>query len=398
MSPANAQRLRPADEAQAAAFVLDARKQKLRLEIVGGGTRRGLGRPFYGDAELSSQALNGIDFYEPAEMVIGAKAGTPLSVIEAAIAAHGQILPFEPMDARSLYRWVGEPTLGGLIGGNISGPRRISAGAARDCVLGLRLVNGRGQIIKTGGRVMKNVTGLDLVRLNCGAMGTLGFITQAIVKLAPKPEAEATVVIRRLDDAKAVAAMAIALGSPWSLSGAAHLSAGMGRDFPRSFFRLEGFADSVAARRDKLIEALKDFGAKHAVEGDASARLWRAIRDVEFLSEPKERAIWRISVAPSNGPKLIAALGPMALAHFYDWGGGLIWLAAAPTPEVAGAIRAALVPLGGQATLMRAQDSLRERVEVYQPLSPALLEISRGIKASFDPDGVLNAGRMYAEF
>jgi glycolate oxidase FAD binding subunit len=388
--------LTPASEAEAAQLVLEARARGGKLDIVGGGTRARLGRPSRAEAAISTAKLAGVAFYEPAEMVICAEAGTPVSQIESLIAQRGQILPFEPMDHRNLYGTRGEPTIGGLVAANISGPRRISAGAARDALIGLRLVNGRGEVIKSGGRVMKNVTGLDLVKLNCGAQGTLGLVTQATFKLLPRPERGASIVIRRLDDKRAIEALSLALGSPYGISGAAHISAGMGREFPRTFLRVEGFSDSVDYRIAALLALLAPFGAKHALEAEDSDRIWRDIRDAGFLGTPDERAIWRISLAPSKAAAFVASLGAHALAHFYDWGGGLVWLSSDPSGRAAAAIRAALAPLGGHATLVRAPDELRETIEVFEPLSSALMLITKGVKASFDPDGIINAGRMYA--
>jgi glycolate oxidase FAD binding subunit len=386
----------PTDEAEAAEIVRAARARSVTLDIVGGGTRAGLGRPREGAERLDTARLAGIVFHEPAEMTICARAGTPLSVLAAALDAHGQMLPFEPIDHRALYGTGGEPTVGGLVAANASGPRRISAGAARDGLIGIRLVNGRGECVKSGGRVMKNVTGLDLVKLVCGAQGTLGLVTEATFKLLPKPQSEATVVIRRLDDERALAAMTAALGSPFGVSGAASIGAGMGRDFPRTFLRLEGFADSVDYRAERLIALLADFGAKHALRGEESQRLWRALRDMTFLAEPRDRALWRVSLPPSKGAGFIARLGGLALDHVYDWGGGLVWLASEPTAGAAEAVRAALAPLRGHATLIRAPDALRARVDVFEPLTPALARLTKGVKASFDPDGIFNPGRMYA--
>jgi len=388
--------LAPADEAEAGEIVREARARGERLDIVGGGTRAGLGRPAQGTRRLSSSRLAGVVFHEPAEMTLRAKAGTPLSVVEAALAAHGQMLPFEPIDHRALYGAAGEPTVGGLVAANASGPRRISVGAARDSVIGLRLVNGRGEAIKSGGRVMKNVTGLDLVKLNCGAHGTLGLVTEATFKLLPKPQAQATVVLRRLDDEAGVAALTRALGSPYAVSGAAMIGPGMGREFSRTLLRLEGFSESVDYRVERLVALLADLGAEHALRGEDSQRLWRAVRDAEFLAEPRDKAIWRASLAPSKGPQFVARLGALALSHFYDWGGGLVWLACEPSEAAAAAVRAALAPLGGHATLIRAPDGLRARVDVFEPLSPALARLTRGVKASFDPDGMFNFGRMVA--
>lgn len=387
--------LTPASEDEAAEIVRSA-SGRGALDIVGGGTRAGLGRLAEGARRLSTAKLTGIVFHEPSEMTLRAKAGTSLREVEASLAVHDQMLPFEPMDPRNLLGTSGEPTVGGLVASALSGPRRISAGSVRDSLIGLRLVNGAGEILSTGGRVMKNVTGLDLVKINCGAHGGLGLILEATFKLLPRPRAEATVVIRRLDDANAIKAMAKALGSPYGVSGAAAIHAGMGREFPRVVLRVEGFEDSVAYRAEKLIELLADFGAKHALRGEDSNKMWRAIRDVDFLAEPRDRAIWRVGVKPSLGAELVAQLGPVALASFFDWGGGLVWIAADPTEEASRAIRAATQALGGHATLIRAPEDLRARVEVFEPLNAGLLKLTKGVKASLDPRGLFNAGRMYA--
>jgi glycolate oxidase FAD binding subunit len=385
----------PTSEDEAAEMARDAAAQSNRLAIVGGGTRPGLGRPSPRGAALTTARLSGVVFYEPAEMTIAVRAGTPIAEVEALLAQRGQILPFEPMDHRRLYATSGEPTIGGIVAGNISGPRRISAGAARDSLIGVRLVNGRGEVVKSGGRVMKNVTGLDLVKLICGAHGTLGLVCEATFKLLPKPEREATVVIRRLDDAQAIAAMTEAIGSPYGVSGAAHLEAGMGREFNRTFLRVEGFAYSVERRVGELIKLLATFGARHALADDESRRLWRAVRDAEFLAEPREQAVWRVSLAPSKGAEFAARLGATALAHYYDWAGGLVWLASEASRSAAETIRSTLAAFGGHATLLRAPDEMRASLEVFEPLSPTLMKLTAGIKAGFDPHRVFNYERMY---
>ena len=383
----------PTDETQAAEMV---RAAEGPLEIVGAGTRP-LGRPPGNGARISSAKLTGIVFHEPAEMTLRARAGTPVSEVEAALEAHDQMLPFEPMDPRVLFGTSGEPTIGGLVATAIAGPRRLSAGAVRDNVLGVRLVNGRGEVVSAGGRVMKNVTGLDLVKITCGAQGTLGLITEATFKLLPKPRAEATVVIRRLDDATAVQAMARALGSPFGVSGAAAIHAGMGREFPRVVLRVEGFENSVSYRAERLIALLSDLGAKHALTGEDSAKMWRAIRDGAFLAEPRDRAVWRASVKPSDAPAALAALGPLAHASLLDHGGGLIWFSTDPTPAAASAVRTALEKFAGHVHLIRADAALRGAVDVFPPLNAALQRLTRGVKAALDPAGRFNIGRMYPD-
>ena len=388
--------LAPEDEPEAEEAIRSACAKGLKLDIIGGGACAGLGRPGAADLRLSSDGLAGIVFYAPAEMTLCAKAGTTIDAIEAAIAVHGQILPFEPIRPQALWDAPGKPTLGGMVATNLSGPRRLTAGGVRDNVLGLRLVNGLGQAIHCGGRVMKNVTGLDLTKLNCGAHGTLGFLTEATIKLAPRPETETTLVLPGLDDAAAIEAMTRALGSPFGVSGAAWLQPGMGDAASRTVLRLEGFRESIDDRAPRLAALLTEFGETRRVEGEGSSALWRSVRDAEFVAEPHDRAVWRVSLAPSQAPAFMVRLGATALAHAYDWGGGLVWVATDQTEAAAANLRRALKPASGHATLMRASEDLRSRVAVFQPPSELELRLARGVKASFDPGGVLNFGRMYA--
>jgi glycolate oxidase FAD binding subunit len=387
--------LKPEREADVVEAVLAARLSGTKLDIAGAGAMAGLGRPCEGKRRLSTGAMSGVVFYAPAEMTLCARAGTSLAAIEAAIAEHGQILPFEPMRPRALWGEGVEPTLGGMVATNLSGPRRPSAGAVRDGVLGLKLINGFGETIRCGGRVTKNVTGLDLTKLNCGAHGTLGVLTEATIKLAPRAEAEATLVLSGLGESKAIEAMTRAFASPFGVSGAAWLAPGMGREFSRTALRLEGFADSVDDRAQRLAAVIDGFGQACAVRGEESAALWRSVRDAEFIAEPRDRAVWRASLAPSRAAPFVASLGETALAHFFDWGGGLVWIATAASETAAATIRRAVASAGGHAKLMRAPEPLRATVAVFEPPSPLALRLTRGMKQSFDPDGVLNFGRMY---
>ncbi|WNJ89078.1 FAD-binding protein [Bosea sp. 685] len=388
----------PTTEAQACAVVKSVVASGIPLAIRGGGTRSGLGRPSQAASTLSSAGLTGITLYEPAEMVIGARAGTPLSLVQETLAERGQMLPFEPMDHRALLGTQGEPTIGAVAAGNISGPRRINAGAARDSLIGIRLINGRGEAIKSGGRVMKNVTGLDLVKLVAGSFGTLGFLTEVIFRVLPKPERVVTLVWRGLADEAAVGLLSTALGSPFEPFAAAHLPAGIGTGEARTLLRLENFSASIDYRAAELAALLAAHGAPELLEGAVSEALWRDVRDAGFFADTQE-AVWRLSLAPTNGPRATAAIAnalPQA-RWFYDWGGGLVWLAVPDADDAgAAAIRAAIRPLGGHATLVRAPDAIRASVLVFEPMPEPLLRVTAGIKTSFDPAGIFEPGRMYA--
>jgi len=345
--------LTPNDETQLAEAVAEAAGTGTPLEIRGGGTRAGLGRPVQAEKTLSTSGLSGITLYEPGALTLVVKAGTPLAEVEAALGAQGQMLPFEPMDHRALLGTSGAPTIGGVVACGVSGPRRIQAGACRDAMLGVRFVNGHGEAIKSGGRVMKNVTGYDLVKLICGSYGTLGVLSEISFKVLPKPEAGVTLVCEGLDPAAGVAALGTALASPFGITGATHLEG-------RSLVRIEGLEGSVAYRR-------------------------------------REGAVWRVSVKPTDGPVLSDSLRAAGLDHaaLYDWGGGLVWLLTAETGDAGAAlIRHETVARGGHATLVRALAATRAAVEVFEPEPEVLARIAAGLRAQFDPAGILNPGRM----
>ncbi|MGO4403055.1 FAD-binding protein [Bosea sp. RAF48] len=388
----------PTTEAQACAVVKSVIDSRVPLTLRGGGTRAGLGRPAQAASTLSSAGLTGITLYEPAEMVIAARAGTPLALVQETLAERGQMLPFEPMDHRALYGTEGEPTIGAVAVCNISGPRRINAGAARDSLIGIRMVNGRGEMIKSGGRVMKNVTGLDLVKLVSGSHGTLGFLTEVTFRVLPKPAEIATLQWRGLSDVQGVALLSKALGSPFEPMAAAHLPAGLAGEEAVTLLRLENFPDSIEYRSGELALLLGEYGVPDRLDGEGIGSLWRSIRDAAFFAGTAE-AIWRLSLKPTDGAKAATAIGRMlpGARWFYDWGGGLVWLAAPADGDAgAAAIRTALKPLGGHATLVRAPDAVRAAVDVFQPLAEPLMRVTAGIKKSFDPAGILEPGRMYA--
>ena len=387
----------PRDEQEASTIISEAAAEGTKLQVFGRNTKAGIGRPVEADTGISSAELKGVTLYEPAELVIAARSGTPVSEVVRTLTAKGQELPFEPMDYRQLLGSEGEPTIGAVAAMNISGPRRIMAGAARDSLIGVRFVNGRGEIVKSGGRVMKNVTGLDLVKLMAGSWGTLGLLTEVTFKVLPKPERMSTLVIRGLDDRRAVEALSQALGSPYDITGAAHIPA-PDRQGARTLIRLEGFSVSVDYRVGELRRLLKRFGSSDILEGRGAEAVWQAVRDATTMARLGGWAVWRVSIAPTRGPDLAAQIARAIDAQwFYDWGGGLLWVATPPEGDAGAAvIREATRTYGGHATLVRAPAAVRSAVEVFEPQAEAIMTLTRGIKASFDPAGILNPGRMYA--
>lgn len=353
------------------------------LRVKGGGTRD-VGAPVVG--EVLEVGLAGVTLYEPGSLTLVVGAGTPLAEIDALLEAEGQRLAFEPMDHRVLLGTSGAPTIGGAVAANVSGPRRIQAGAARDFTLGARFVDGAGRIVKNGGRVMKNVTGYDLVKLMAGSWGTLGVLSEVSLKVQARPEVQASLVAEGLSPVEAVAKLAAALGSPFDVTGAAHLVGG------RTLVRLEGLEGTVSYRAKALQGgALAGF---EVVEGAASAELWRAVRDVTPLAEA-EGAVWKVSVKPGDGPGVLDALGDLVKAAIMDWGGGLLWLRVAETGDCgAAAIRAEVARVGGHATLVRASAETRAQVPVFQPEPAPIAALNRQLKAKFDPRGILNPGLM----
>ncbi len=378
-------------------MITEAAARRMPLSIASGGSKASLGRPAQSEATLSATGLSGVTLYEPGELVIAAAAGTPLAEVERTLAARGQELPFEPMDWRALLGHDGPPTIGGVVASNSAGPRRIQAGSCRDGLIGVRFINGRGEAVKSGGRVMKNVTGLDLVKVMAGSWGTLGFLTAATFKVLPKPEQVATLVLTGLDDARAVEALTLALASPFEVTGAAHLP-GADAAPARTLVRLQGFEASVAYRLGELQKHLAAFGAVERMPRREADELWRKVRDAMPLAEPRADAVWRISVAPTKGPAVVAAVRRIFAARwFYDWGGGLVWIAVAASRDAgASVVRGAVAEARGHATLVRAPAEVRAVVDVFEPLAEPLMRLSRGIKEAFDPAGIFEPGRMYA--
>ncbi len=405
-APSMADTLKPRDAKDVEDAVRFAVSNETALEVIGAGSKRGIGRPLQTDMTLDLSGLSGIVLYEPEELVLTAQAGTPLAVIEDAVRAANQELAFEPIDYAPLFGGeAGSGTIGGVIAANLSGPRRIRQGAARDHFLGAKGVTGRGETVKTGGRVVKNVTGYDLCKLLAGSWGTLAALTEVTIKVLPRAETEATVVVHGLDDRDAMRAMAAAMGSSFDVSGAAHLPDhiaahfdGLPEEGASTCLRVEGFAVSVKHRRETLAALLAPFGRISFVEAESSRALWRSIRDARPFAQGAslKRPLWRISTEPMRGADL-ADLIPPSAQMFYDWAGGLVWVGMPVEDEPdAAAIRSAVASIGGHATLVRAPVAARAANDVFPPQDAGLAALSKRVKESFDPRGVLNPGRMWA--
>jgi glycolate oxidase FAD binding subunit len=402
--------LRPRDAKQVEETISWALAQGKTLELIGRGSKRAIGRAAQSDATLDLSGLSGVTLYEPEELVLSAKAGTPLREIAALVAEKRQDLAFEPMDYGPLLGGEADAaTIGGVIAANLSGPRRLKSGAARDHFLGFSAVSGRGETFKSGGRVVKNVTGYDLCKLMAGSWGTLAAMTDVTIKTLPRAETEQTVLVLGGDAATAGKIMAAATGSYGDVSAAAHLPVAIAADVAETAsartaitaLRLEGVAPSVAQRKSLLDNLLAPFGALASLDEASSRALWRAIRDVTPFAAKGRRGgadIWRMSTAPAQGAQVGRALADKAGAEIlYDWAGGLVW-AALPRSDDAQTplVHATVAAFGGHATLIRAPAAVRAKVDVFTPELAPLAALTQRVRKGFDPQGVLNPGRMWA--
>jgi glycolate oxidase FAD binding subunit len=384
------------------------------LEIIGHGSKRRIGQPMATNAVLDLSALNAVIAYEPNELIITVEAGAPLADVIALIDAKNQQFAFDPMDTAPLLGTGKIGTIGGMIAAGLAGPRRVKAGGARDHLLGAHAVSGFGDSFKTGGKVVKNVTGYDLCKLLAGSWGTLAVMTEVTLKVMPRPEAERTLVLRGLDDVTANRAMTAALGSPFDVSGAAHLPNSVFRPAADSLaglaqqgqavtlLRLEGIVASAASRAASLAKLLAPFAAVETIEDAASLAAWTALRDVlPFAADGALGAwpVWRIVCPPASGGALGQALARETGGDvIYDWGGGLIWAAVPPKPDArASVVRQRVDAAGGHATLIRGADEVRRQVDVFHPQPAGLAALAERVRNSFDPKSILNRGRMVRE-
>jgi glycolate oxidase FAD binding subunit len=373
------------------------------LAIEGSGSKSGLGRPADAETLLSVRGLSGITSYQPDELVLTAWSGTPMREIWDALAEKRQQLAFEPA-ASALYGSGNEAgTIGGVLATNLSGPRRPSAGAARDHFLGFSAVNGLGEEFKAGGKVVKNVTGYDLPKLLAGSMGTLAVLLEVTVKVLPAPEKQRTVIVPVPDVATGHYCLTAQLQEAFEIDGAAFLPAAVAArssvDLVRApgsalaAMRLTGSPVSVGDRCSALRAAVSLPSEElHSMRSQA---LWAEINEVAPLLPAAASALWRLSVPPASGAKIATALG-QGEDWLMDWGGGRLWIARQDaSAEDAGIIRTVAATAGGHATLVRGPDVLRRAIDVFPMEAP--LALLKRTKAAFDPHGILNPGRMYRD-
>lgn len=407
--------LKVRDAADVEAAVRAAIASEQPLEIIGHGSKRSIGQPIATNALLDLSALNAVTSYEPNELILTVQAGAPFADVLSLLDTKNQQFSFEPMNTSRLLGTPDVGTIGGTISAGLAGPRRIQAGGARDHLLGVHAVSGFGESFKAGGRVVKNVTGYDVCKLITGAWGTLAVMTEVTLKVMPRAEAERTLVLRGLDDIAANKAMTAALGSPYDISGAAHLPGSALRtvqgplgeiaaeDQSATLIRLEGITASAASRAASLSTLLQSYGTAEIVEDSQSSALWADIRDVVPFAASGPRAmwpVWRIVCPPASGGKLGQEIAKRSQGEVvYDWGGGLIWAALPPSADAQAAqLRKLVDAAGGHATLIRASEDVRRAIDVFHPQAPGVAALGDRVRKSFDPKSILNRGRMARSF
>lgn len=379
----------PSSTQEVVEIVTQAAGEGRRIEPRGGGTRLAFGAPRNVDV-LDMRGLAGIIDYDPPELVLTARAGTPLRQIRELVAQSNQMLAFDPWEDGALYGCdpVGS-TIGGVIAAGVSGPARIGGGAARDHLLGFTAVSGRGERFIAGAKVVKNVTGYDLSKIVTGSWGRLAALAEVTLKVLPKPPASCTLVLHGLSDAHAVAAMSLALGSATEVNAAAHLPGGKDGGEAMTLLLLRGVEPSVAARRDCLVALLAEWGAVDILEDSAAVAAWSAVREVGPLSDSD--ILWRVIVPPSAAVEVVTSLSGHGVRHVLDWGGNLVWIAGDAEPAV---IRALVSRAGGHATLVRAPTKIRQTISALHPRPAAVAALEARVRRAFDPLEIFETGRF----
>lgn len=379
--------LRPEGAEELREMVARAARDGCAIEARGGGTKRDVGRPNRGTTIVDLGALKGVVDYEASELVLTVRPATPLTEIETMLAEREQMLAFEPWDHSSIFGTEGASTIGGIVAGGVAGPRRVSAGGARDHLLGFEAVSGRGEIFRCGGKVVKNVTGYDVPKVIAGSWGQLAIMTELTLKVLPKPRSVVTTWIMGLSAEAAVPAMAHAMGSPCAVAAAAYVPESP--DCPSvTAFRLEGIAESVAVRLEELGATLAVHGTCAAMTAGGSARLWEAVAAAMPLVGCD--ALWRAHVAPSRAVALTHALDALGASYLLDWAGAALWIGAPADCAVRTAVKAS----GGHAMLVRAPEDRRTFIPVRDFEGTAVAALAARVKQAFDPAGILDPNRF----
>ena len=404
--------VRPANIRDLCAVIVSSAEQDARLRVYGADSKRGWSRACCISSQRSSQDIHALDMsgfdgvvlYEPEELILRAGAATPISGIQKHLRENQQELSFEPPDFASLYGGeAGRGTLGGVVACNLSGSRRVHAGAVRDCVLGVEAVSGRGEFFRSGGRVMKNVTGYDLPKLLTGSHGTLAVMTQITMKVLPASETSASVLLPNLEPEHAVVVMTQALSSAYGVSAVAYLPASVAmRAMPATtsnltVLRLEGAEKSLSARVELLCKHIKEHGDSELLQNDESRALWSFIGDARFFASGvrREDLLWRLFLPPSRSHRIDAFVRQMGEAYYFlDWGGGLAWLGIsneikekrAACEKVAAFAR----EQGGYGILVRAPDELCGVFGGFSALGAVENALMERVRAAFDPDGIFS--------
>ena len=383
----NGETLRPESPEMLREIVARAARDGVAIEAMGGGTKRDVGRPNRGNTLVDISAMKGVVDYEPTELVLTVRPGTPLVEIETLLGERGQMLAFEPWDHGAIFGRKSGATIGGIVAAGIAGPRRVSAGGARDHLLGFEAVSGRGEIFKGGGKVVKNVTGYDMPKIIAGSWGQLAIMTELTLKVLPKPRSVVTIWIRGLSTESAVDAMAHAMGSPCAVAAAAHTP--KTADNPSTTaFRLEGITESVLARIEELGSVLAIHGDCTAMTPEGSTKFWRDVAAGDALAESE--ALWRAHVAPSRAGALTTALQAFGARYILDWAGAALWIGAPSDRPIRSVVNAA----GGHAMLIRAPAESRYSIPIREPEVPAVAALSARVKKAFDPAGILDPRRF----
>ncbi len=392
----------PKSESEVADAVREAAEKGASFEILSGGTKRAMGRPVAAETILDMRAISGIVKYEPEELVLNVRAGTPIDDIEAALGEKNQMLGFEPAHWGALFSEnASAATIAGIIATNACGARRVRAGAVRDHVIGCRFVNGFGEAVKAGGQVIKNVTGFDIAKLMCGAFGTLGVLTEITLRVTPKPAHVATFALKNCAPQEGLAALRRAAGLPIEATGLSYVPAaafagsqeGLSGGDGTALIRIEGTRPALDEKLTLLRQAFA--GEDRAVLDDAmTAALFSGIGDGAVFAN-RALDIWRLCVPQSAAHEALTA----SKAEFWyaDWAGGVLWLGLSASNEVSSRLRQITMTVGGYATLMRASETARASLPVFEAEAPARAELTHAVKAAFDPKRLFNPGRMYKD-